>query len=133
MPTGTQHPRSTQQRLPLAACRLDEGSNALVLPAKADRPTDGEAAEPAAAPEKRLSKSQQRKLRKIQEEKEKRAKRADVMQTLAQHQVRACMREGRRAGPGSVFHPPPVPSAVPRPMPRHALLGCPALTPATGT
>jgi ATP-dependent RNA helicase DHX37/DHR1 len=78
--------------VPLAPCRLEEGSNALVLPAKADRPTEGggdAAAAAAAAPEKRLSKSQQRKLKKIQEEKEKRAKRADVMQALAQHQVRA--------------------------------------------
>lgn len=62
-------------------------SNALILPAKADKPADGAKGGGPPPPERQLSKSQQRKLRKIQEEKEKRLRRADVMQTLAAHQV----------------------------------------------
>lgn len=77
------------------ACRLLDDSNALILPVKGDRPAAAGAAdggcETATAevgpPAKQLSKSQLRKLRKIQEEKEKRERRADVMATLAAHQV----------------------------------------------
>ncbi len=77
------------------ACRLLDDSNALILPAKGDRPAAAGAADggcetataEAGPPAKQLSKSQLRKLRKIQEEKEKRERRADVMATLAAHQV----------------------------------------------
>jgi ATP-dependent RNA helicase DHX37/DHR1 len=60
-------------------------SNAIILPAR----PDGEAAPAAAAaaPAKRLSKSQQRKLRRIAEEKERRSQRAEVLASLAQHQL----------------------------------------------
>ena len=83
-------PGGAQRALPCPpARRLIDGSNALILPAKAERGGEdgGGGAEAAAPPEKQLSKAQQRKLRKIQEEKEKRERRADVMQTLAAHQV----------------------------------------------
>jgi hypothetical protein len=96
---------------------LIEDSNALILPAKADKAAaaaDGTNPESAPPPEKHLSKSQLRKLRRIQEEKEKREKRADVLQTLARHQVR---QRGAKAGGSG----PPLRAEL-------AALGCQAMT-----
>ncbi|KAL4857499.1 ATP-dependent RNA helicase DEAH13 [Chlorella vulgaris] len=67
--------------------RLLEDSNAAILPPKADRESGGAVAA-SPPPERQVSRSQQRKLRRIQEEKDKRDKRADVLQMLAENQMK---------------------------------------------
>jgi ATP-dependent RNA helicase DHX37/DHR1 len=66
--------------------------NALILPSKADAAAiaaaaDGTADGEAPLPQKKLSKSQQRKLRKVQEEKDRREKRAEIYDSLSKHQL----------------------------------------------
>eukprot|EP00899_Mesostigma_viride_P020775 jgi/Mesvir1/2869/Mv13952-RA.1 len=60
-------------------------ANDLMLPAKAKKAKG--AAEPESAPAKKLSKSEQRKLRKVQEEKEKKAMRGQMLEQLAKYRV----------------------------------------------
>jgi ATP-dependent RNA helicase DHX37/DHR1 len=67
-------------------------SNAFILPAAAP-PAAGGAADAEAPPAPRLSKSQQRKLKKVTEEKERRAARAETYASLAANQLGAAEME----------------------------------------
>ena len=65
-------------------CREDVlDTNAFMLEPKAKRPAADAGPDPAAAPAKKLSKSQKRKLRKVQEDKAKRAERTQVRHCIS--------------------------------------------------
>ena len=69
-------------------CRDDAvDTNILVLEPKAKIPAADAGPDPAAAPAKKLSKSQKRKLKKVQEDKAKRAERAEVRLKLLKYAV----------------------------------------------
>ena len=69
-------------------CRDDAvNTNVLILELKAKKPAAGAGPDPAAAPAKKLSKSQKRKLKKVQEDKAKRAERAEVRPKLLKYAV----------------------------------------------
>lgn len=58
-----------------------------MLEPKAKKPAADAGPDPAAAPAKKLSKSQKRKLKKVQEDKAKRAERAEVRLKLLKYAV----------------------------------------------
>ena len=69
-------------------CRDDAvDTNVLVLEPKVKKPAADAGPDPAAAPAKKLSKSQKRKLKKVQEDKAKRAERAEVRLKLLKYAV----------------------------------------------